>query len=107
MPRARRPAGSLFDRLLSSGIGLVAPLALFLAQFTASPSAAQPISVTGTATLHLFDDLSLSGNLVLDHGGALTRSAETIAVGGLFISDNASLAGVAPASRLARDPKRC
>lgn len=60
--------------------------------FTAADLVTGDISVTDSATLALLDNLSLSGNLVLDHGGALTRSAETIAVGGLFISDNASLA---------------
>lgn len=60
--------------------------------FTAADLVAAEIAVTDGATLQLLDDLALSGNLVLDHGGALTRSAETIAVGGLFISDSAALA---------------
>lgn len=60
--------------------------------FTAADLVTAEISVTGNATLDLLDDLALSGNLVLDNGGALTRSAETIAVGGLFISDSAALA---------------
>jgi len=60
--------------------------------FTAADLVAAEIAVTDGAALQLLDDLALSGNLVLDHGGALTRSAETIAVGGLLISDNAALA---------------
>jgi len=60
--------------------------------FTAADAIAAEVTVSNNATLTLLDNLSLSGNLVLDTGGALTRSTETIAVGGLFISDNASLA---------------
>ncbi len=60
--------------------------------FTTADSVTADISVTDSATLVLLNGLSLSGNLVLDRGGALTRSAEAIAVGGLFIADSVAFA---------------